>query len=117
MKNIKLKKIIIGICVFVGVSHLAHAGNIEKKYVYQGDSDAKSICMAIAKNNVNRLNRALKSRKLSRLDNKVHERFTCNDKDLFSFAEDMKAPLVANYLAPKFGYEDNMKSVASIDKL
>lgn len=116
MNHLRLKQAALGICLLMGITHAAYSETVKKEYVYKGDESAKTICLAIAKNNVKSLNRALKNRKFSRLDNKVHERYQCNGKDLLSFAQDMQAPLVAGYLSPKFGYESEYKSIASADR-
>ncbi len=117
MKNISFNKITFCLIILFGITQMAHAGKkVDKKIVYEGDTSAKSICVAIAKNQVNRLNRALKNQKFTRLDNSVHERFTCNGKDLLSFAQEMNSPLAANYLAPKFDQQSGASAVASIEK-
>ena len=97
-----LNALIVG-GLLIATAGVAQAGKIEKTYVYEGDEGARSVCMAIAKNQVGRLDRVLNANKYSRFDRKVHERFLCNGQDLLSFAEEVNSTDIARFLAPKFG--------------
>ncbi|WP_086929881.1 DUF3718 domain-containing protein [Agarilytica rhodophyticola] len=80
-------------------ANVASADRAKTKYVYQGDEEARPICMAIAKNQMRRLKRNLDNRKVSTFDNKVHTRYSCNGKDLITFAEEIGAEKALQYLA------------------
>ena len=109
------RAIILTSCFLAGIifsqASLADASKrkIEKRYVYQGDDSARSICLAIAKNQPARLSRALKDQRFSHTDTRVHKRFTCNGKDLLSFSQESGADEVSALLAPKFGKEAGLE--------
>ncbi len=103
----------ISACALLVASQAALAGKVEKKYIYHGDEGARSICIAIAKNQVNRLSRSLRANKSGVIDHQVHKRFTCNDKDLLSFAEEVGAMKVTRYLAPKFDADAKTQIVSA----
>lgn len=97
-----MRTFIIITAFLIGLSQATFADSLEKKYRYEGDASAKTVCMAIAKDQVNRLHRALRANKIGFVDNKVHKRFACNGKDLLSFAQDIGATDVERFLSPKF---------------
>lgn len=59
MKHILLLKTALFTLALLFTASFASAKEAKKKYVYEGDEDARSICMAIAKNQKNRLRRSL----------------------------------------------------------
>jgi len=101
--------------ILLAGTQAAFAEKTEKKYIYEGDESARSLCMSIAKNQLNRFNRVLRYKRAGLTDTTVHKRFTCNGKDLLSFAEEMNAKDIAHYLAPKYNKQSSTE-IVSIEK-
>ena len=102
MKNSTLIKSLFAASFVFAASQFTLADEVNRKVIYKGDESARAICTAIASDHVNKLNRSLHSLKYSKLDDKVHTRYTCNGEDLLTFAEQMSAENATEYLAKKF---------------
>lgn len=107
---------LFGAIVLLSTAAFASAGDLKKEYTYHGDDSARAICLAIAKDQPNRLKRALRNERVGLMDNKVHTRYSCNGEDLLSFANRMNAQQVSQMLTPKFEAEDTAMEVVSIGK-
>lgn len=102
--------------VVAAASMTANAAE-ESKVVYQGDSTARSVCMAIVKDDVSQLKSNLRSIKINEKSLKpIHESFRCNDLALDEFAYQVEATDSSDYLAEIFDREGNVvvEDVASL---
>ncbi|MDN3641013.1 DUF3718 domain-containing protein [Simiduia curdlanivorans] len=109
MKNSKkIQGVAFGI--FIGACSLALSGlvsadtHIERngvKYTVV-DNDAASVCKAIVRDQPGQLRSALYHGIRGVERQRAHTYYQCNEKNLLSFAHEVKAEKVTSYLAPKF---------------
>lgn len=98
------------VAVMATGSASAHDGNVG----YQGDNEAKNVCLSIIQDDTSQLKAALrwdrlKSRQLG--DNQ--DNFRCNDMALIEFANDVGAYNVSKYLDKDARGRVEMEEVAA----
>jgi len=113
-RNIMFAKTFGMLGLAVAMSSSSLIAQASEGVVYQGDNEAKNVCLSIVQDDPSQLNAALrwdriKSRQLG--DNK--ENFRCNDMALVDFANDIGAYNVSRYLDGNTRGTVHMEEVAA----
>ncbi len=101
------KQIALKILVLAGVVAMPSWAGEQVRLVYKGESSAEAVCMSIARDSVPELRRAFRQGR-SRLLERSHLQYECNNLALDEFAFTMNAVSVSTYLAPIFGDEGHV---------
>ncbi len=106
-----------GVAVTLAVaSAWTAAGEAGKSARYQGDWSARTVCMSIVADDVERVDRALNKQGNYYSRRSVHESYECNRLPLNEFAFTQNAIEVSAYLAPLYGSGTvTIEQVSSID--
>ena len=95
------------ILVLAGVVATPSWAGEQVRLVYKGESSAEAVCMSIARDSVPDLRRAFRHGR-TRILERSHLVYECNDLALDEFAFTMNAVNVSTYLTPMFGDEGHV---------